>query len=104
MEQLQNFRDNPIAEMPQCPEEMPACKPSTEPFESEEQRDERRKLETLKRWEIGITVLDKGCIVNVGCKRIAFVSLDAAYKEIGRYLENPLLVATQHGFGGHLWN
>ena len=86
----------PEQEMPQCPEE------PTEPCESEEQRDERRKLDILKRWEIGILPLDRGCIVKVGCKSIAFTSIDAAYKEIGRYLENPRLVATRHGFGEHL--
>ena len=96
MNEEQTLKGVPVEELPQCLEE------PTKPCESEEQRDERRKLETLKRWEIGITVLDRGCIVNVGCKRIAFVSIEAAHKEIGRYLENPQLVATQHGFGGHL--
>ena len=86
----------PEQEMPQCPEDL------TKPRESQDQRDERRKLETLKRWEIGILPLDRGCIVKVGCKSIAFVSIDAAYKEIGRYLENPRLVVTEHGFGKHL--
>jgi hypothetical protein len=86
----------PEQEMPQCPEDL------TKPCESQDQRDERRKLETLKRWEIGILPLDRGCIVKVGCKSIAFTSIEAAYKEIGRYLENPRLVATQHGFGEHL--
>jgi len=96
MNEEQTLRGVPVEEMPQCLEG------PTEPCESEEQRDERRKLEILKRWEVGITVLDRGCIVNVGCKRIAFVSIEAGYKEIGRYLENPRLVATQHGFGEHL--
>ena len=92
----------PEQEMPQCLEEMPVCKTPIEPCESEEQIDERRKLDILKRWEIGILPLDRGCVVKVGCKSIAFTSIDAAYKEIGRYLENPRLVATQHGFGEHL--
>ncbi len=86
----------PEQEMPQCLEEPP------KPCESEEQRDERKKREILKRWEIGILMLDRGCVVKVGCKNIAFTSIEAAYKEIGRYLENPRLVATQHGFGEHL--
>jgi hypothetical protein len=86
------LREETLAEMPQC----------LEPCESEEQLAERRKLDLLKRWEIGILPLDRGCIVKVGCKSIAFTSIEAAYKEIGRYLENPRLVATQHGFGEHL--
>jgi hypothetical protein len=92
----------PEQEMPQCLEEMPVCKTLTEPCESEEQGDERRKLDILKRWEIGILPLGRKCVVKVGCKSIAFTSIDAAYKEIGRYLEDPQLVATQHGFGKHL--
>jgi len=88
--------------MPQCFEERPVCKPSTEPIESEEQLAKRKKLEILKRWEIVIIPLDRGCVVKVGCKSIAFASLKDGYREVGRYLENPQLVATQHGFGEHL--
>ncbi len=88
-------------DLTQCLEEIPVRKTLTEPCESEEQGDERRKLDILKRWEIGIIPLDRGCVVKVGCKSIAFTSIDAAYKEIGRYLEDPQLVATQHGFEDH---
>ncbi len=91
----------PEQEMPQCPEEMPVCKAPIEPCLSKEQKDERRKIEILKNWEIGIQVLDRGCVVKIGCKSFAFVSVEAGYKEIGRYLENPQLVATQHGFGDY---
>ncbi|HBT92867.1 MAG TPA: hypothetical protein DEB23_01090 [Chitinophagaceae bacterium] len=96
------FRGEPVEEMPQCLEEIPVCKTPIEPYESKEQIADRRNLDILKHWEIGIHVLDRGCIVKIGCKSIAFVSIEAGYKEIGRYLENPQLVATQHGFGDHL--
>ena len=81
--------------MSQCLEEGP------KPYESKEQGEQRRRLDILKRWEISIHALDRGCIVKVGCKSIAFVSIEAGYKEIGRYLENPQLLATQHGFEEH---
>lgn len=81
---------------------IPVCNAPIGVCESKEQADQTRRLEILKRWEIGIHVLDRGCIVNIGCKRIAFVSVEAGYKEIGRYLENPQLVATQHGFEEHI--
>ena len=90
------FKGEPIEEMPQCLEG------PTEPCESKEQREQRRRLDILKRYEISIHPLDRGCIVRVGCKSIAFVSIEAGYKEIGRYLENPQLVATQHGFEEHI--
>ena len=79
-------------EMPQCLEE------STRPCKSEEQREQWRRLEILKRWEITISPLDRGCIVKVGCKSIAFTSIEAGYREIGYYLENPQLVANEYGF------
>lgn len=85
-----------LTEMTQCLEEV------VKPCESKEQREQRRRLEILKRWEISIHVLDLGCFVRVGCKSIAFTNIEEAYKEIGRYLENPQLVATQHGFEEHL--
>ena len=95
MNQEQTFRGEPI-------EEIPVRKALIEPCESKEQREQRRRLEILKRWEIGIHALDRGCVVKIGCKSIAFTSIEAGYKEIGRYLENPQLVATQHGFEEHL--
>ena len=99
MNEAQTISVEPVGEMPQF------LKGPTEPCESEEQREQReqrRRIEILKRWEIGIQVLDRGCVVKVGCKSIAFTSIEAGYKEIGRYLENPQLVATQHGFEEHI--
>ena len=97
MNEEQTFRGEPVEEMPQCLEE-----PTFKPCESKEQREQRRRLDILKRWEITISPLDRGCVVKVGCKNIAFTSIEAGYKEIGRYLENPQLVATQHGFEENL--
>lgn len=95
------LKGEPVAEMPQHLEEMSVGKTPTEPCESKEQREQRRRIEILKRWEIVILPLDRGCVVKVQCKSIAFTSIEAGYKEIGRYLENPQLVATQHGFGDY---
>ena len=69
MDKELRLREEPVAEMSQYLEEMPVCKTPTEPCESEEQRDERRKIEFLKNWEIIIQALDRGCVVRVGCKR-----------------------------------
>lgn len=73
-----------------------------ESCESKEQKEQQKRIEILKNWEITIRALDRGCIVKVGCKTIAFTSLEVGYKEIGRYIENPQLVATQHGFEKHI--
>ena len=90
-------------EMPQCEGPMRELTESNkvESCESKEQREQRRRIEILKNWRIEIQALDRGCTVSVGCKSIAFTSIEEAYKEIGRYIENPQLVATQHGFGDH---
>ena len=89
-----------IQDQQQCLAESPTqpCHPESESPEA----INRRRIEILKNWEIQIQILDKGCVVRVGCKSIAFVSIEAAYKEIGRYIENPQLVATQHGFAKYL--
>jgi hypothetical protein len=100
-------------ELPQCLEEatMPCEAPigreltemdKVESPESKRQRDERRRIEIIKNWPVTINFHDRGCVVMVGCKSIAFESIEAAYKEIRRYLEDPKLVATQHGFGDYL--
>ena len=104
MNEEQTFRGAPVEEMPQCEGPMTEMNQElkVDSCESKEQREQRRKIEILKRWEISIHALDRGCVVKVGCKSIAFTSIEAGYKEIGRYLENPQLVATQHGFEEHI--
>ena len=89
-------RGESVAEMPQC------LKGPTEPCESKEQREQRRRIEFLKNWRIEIQILDRGCTVSVGCKSIAFTSIEAGYREIGHYLENPQLVANEYGFLNHI--
>lgn len=45
--------------------------------------------ECLRDYEINIKFLNRGCIVNVGCKAIAFESVDSAMLEINNYVSNP---------------
>ena len=92
MNERQTISVEPVGEMPQCLGE------AVKPCESNEEREQRRRLEILQKWDIGIQVLNRGCVVKVGCKSIAFTNIEEAYKEIGRYLENPLLVANEYGF------
>ena len=47
------------------------------------------RLEALKDYEIRLNFLDRGCIVHVGCKSIAFETLDSAMLEINNYVANP---------------
>jgi hypothetical protein len=43
-------------------------------------------LEVLREYEISIRFLDRGCIVKVGCKEIAFEDITKAMAEINDYV------------------
>ena len=45
--------------------------------------------EALREYEISIRFLSRGCVVNVGCKEIAFESVEKAMEEINNYVANP---------------
>lgn len=47
------------------------------------------RKEILKEYEISIRFLDRGCIVTVGCKSIAFEDTVTAMNAINNYVENP---------------
>ena len=42
--------------------------------------------EALKSYEIAIRFLDRGCMVRVGCKEIAFEDVKKAMSEINEYV------------------
>ena len=48
------------------------------------------KQEVLNRYEIRIQFLSIGCIVNVGCKSIAFNDIGEAIKAVNAYVEDPV--------------
>ncbi len=45
--------------------------------------------ELLRSHQITIQFLDRGCIVGIGCKSIAFESAESAMKEINEYVNSP---------------
>ena len=45
--------------------------------------------QALQEYEITVRFLSRGCIVNVGCKLIAFETTESAMKEINEYVSNP---------------
>jgi len=47
-----------------------------------------KNSEVLKEYEIRIQFLSRGCVVNVGCKSIAFESIETAMKELNEYVNN----------------
>ena len=54
--------------------------------ECEEYKPSNQQL--LQEYEMGIRFLSRGCIVNVGCKTIAFETIESAMKEINEYVNN----------------
>ena len=47
------------------------------------------KQQLLEQYEIRIQFLSRGCIVNVGCKSIAFDDVDKAMAAVKHYVEDP---------------
>jgi hypothetical protein len=44
--------------------------------------------QALLEYEINIRFLSRGCVVQVGCKSIAFETVESAMKEINEYVNN----------------
>jgi hypothetical protein len=49
----------------------------------------RPRTDYLREYEISIRFLSLGCLVRVGCKEIAFSSIEEAMKEVNAYVANP---------------
>jgi hypothetical protein len=49
----------------------------------------RNRQYWLREHHINIRFLSIGCIVDVGCKSIPFLSVDEAMKELNAYVANP---------------
>jgi hypothetical protein len=62
----------------------------TEPMPVVDQPHEYRpsNLEVLQEYEIRLQFLSLGCIVHVGCKSIAFETIESAMKELNEYVNN----------------
>jgi len=52
-----------------------------------EHKPSRREI--LREYDLNITFLNRGCIVRVGCKAIAFEDIDEAMNAINNYVKNP---------------
>ena len=52
----------------------------------------RTKQDLLREYEIKLSFLNRGCIVKIGCKSIAFETNEKALKEITRYVNDPIKV------------
>jgi hypothetical protein len=58
-----------------------------QPEAPEEYKSTNQQL-LLQQYEIRLQFLSRGCIVYVGCKSIAFESVETAMKELNYYVTN----------------
>jgi hypothetical protein len=56
----------------------------------------REQINQLKIHEVGITFLDRGCLVSVGCKSFAFDSIEQAMAELTAYTKDPIGVGEKY--------
>jgi len=68
--------------------------PMPEPVPVEERYPDKKeyrpsKQQVLQEYEITLRFLSRGCVVNVGCKSIAFETVESAMKEVNEYVSNP---------------
>jgi hypothetical protein len=64
--------------------------------ESAEKEYIRPRMDYLRDYEINIRFLSVGCIVRVGCKEIAFTSIEEAIQEVNEYVANPRLLEQKY--------
>jgi hypothetical protein len=61
----------------------------TEPVPVDQPHEYRpSNLEVLQEFEIRLQFLSRGCVVHVGCKAIAFETIESAMKELNEYVNN----------------
>ena len=59
------------------------------PMINESSKDyEPTNQQLLQQHEVRLQFLSRGCIVHVGCKSIAFESVESAMKELNYYVTN----------------
>ena len=62
---------------------------ATEPVPEPKEEYRPTNQEALREYEIQLQFLHRGCIVRVGCKSIAFETVESAMKEVNEYVNNP---------------
>jgi hypothetical protein len=58
-------------------------------LQTKKSEDRPSNTEFLREYDINIKFLNRGCIVHVGCRTIAFESIENAMNAINAYVSNP---------------
>jgi hypothetical protein len=56
----------------------------------------REQINQLKNYNVEITFFNRGCMVKVGCKSLAFESIEQAMAEIVAYTKDPIGVGRKY--------
>ena len=56
------------------------------PMPKEEYKPSNHQV--LQEYEVKLQFLSRGCIVHLGCKAIAFETIESAMKEVNEYVNN----------------
>jgi len=56
----------------------------------------REQIKQLKNYNVEITFFNRGCMVKVGCKSLAFESIEQAMAEIVAYTKDPIGVGMKY--------
>lgn len=57
-------------------------------LETKSQEYKPTNQQVLQEYEIRLQFLSRGCVVYVGCKSIAFETVESAMKEVNEYVNN----------------
>jgi hypothetical protein len=60
---------------------------ATTPTPTEEYRPSNQQV--LSEYEVRLQFLSRGCVVHVGCKSIAFETVESAMAELNEYVIDP---------------
>ena len=63
---------------------------------------DKKYFEILKRFQITIQPLDRGCVVSFGYKSVGFEDVDTAIGTVREYFDKPAKVLTELGFDKEL--
>lgn len=71
------------------PGTQPAIRPMPEPTVELKEEYRPSNQEALREYEVRLQFLHRGCIVHVGCKSIAFETVESAMFEVNKYVDSP---------------
>ena len=61
----------------------------TKSYGNQEEQYRPSRMECLRDYEIGIRFLSRGCVINVGCKQVAFSTIKEAMNAFTDYINDP---------------